>query len=145
MRARAAQQQGANGTILGDRLEFFDHYSGHRGGEGVAFFRLVESDDENRAAGFEQDFRGHRMFLRFSLLYPMPLPRQGGINRVTTMAEILIETQRIGMALRVTAVDAATGTEVVFQAPAASSREGLQRLAAAKLSYVMRKESKDGA
>ena len=37
------------------------------------------------------------------------------------------------------AVDAASGTEVVFQAPATSSRLAIQRLAASKLRYVMSK------
>ena len=53
--------------------------------------------------------------------------------------EILIETRRIGATLRVTAVDAASGTEVTFQAPASVGREQLQRLAASKLRYVMNK------
>jgi hypothetical protein len=41
--------------------------------------------------------------------------------------------------LRVAAVDVATGTEVVFQAPASASRIAINRLAVAKLRYVMRK------
>jgi hypothetical protein len=53
--------------------------------------------------------------------------------------EIIIETQRIGAILRVAAVDVATGTEVVFQAPITASRISIQRLAASKLQYVMRK------
>jgi predicted acylesterase/phospholipase RssA len=44
--------------------------------------------------------------------------------------EIIIETQRIGAILRVAAVDVATGTEVVFQAPATASRASIERLAA---------------
>jgi MinD-like ATPase involved in chromosome partitioning or flagellar assembly len=53
--------------------------------------------------------------------------------------EIIIEIQRIGAILRVAAVDVATGTEVVFQAPASASRASIDRLAASKLQYVMRK------
>ena len=53
--------------------------------------------------------------------------------------EIIIEIQRIRAILRVAAVDVATGTEVVFQAPASASRIAINRLAAAKLQYVMRK------
>lgn len=53
--------------------------------------------------------------------------------------EIIIEIQRIGAILRVAAVDVATGTEVVFQAPASASRLAIQRLAADKLRYVMKK------
>jgi hypothetical protein len=36
-------------------------------------------------------------------------------------------------------VDVATGTEVIFQAPASASRASINRLAASKLQYVMRK------
>jgi hypothetical protein len=53
--------------------------------------------------------------------------------------EIIIETQRIGNSLRIAAVDVATGTEVVFQAPASASRASIESLAASKLRYVMRK------
>ena len=53
--------------------------------------------------------------------------------------EIIIEIQRIGAILRVAAVDVATGTEVVFQAPASASRIAIDRLAADKLRYVLRK------
>jgi hypothetical protein len=54
--------------------------------------------------------------------------------------EILIETQRIGNSLRVTAVDAESGTEISFQAPASIGREGLKMLATNKLRYVMSKK-----
>jgi MinD-like ATPase involved in chromosome partitioning or flagellar assembly len=53
--------------------------------------------------------------------------------------EIIIEIQRFGAILRVAAVDVATGTEVVFQAPASASRIAIHRLAADKLRYVMKK------
>ena len=53
--------------------------------------------------------------------------------------EILMETRRIGVCLRVTAIDVDSGTEVVFQAPAYSSKAALNRLAANKLRYVMQK------
>jgi len=53
--------------------------------------------------------------------------------------DILIETMRIGTLLRVTAMDAASGTEIVFQAPASTSRDTLHRLATNKLAYVMAK------
>jgi hypothetical protein len=43
--------------------------------------------------------------------------------------------------LRVAAVDVATGTEVVFQAPTTASRASIERLAANKLRYVMRKDA----
>jgi len=53
--------------------------------------------------------------------------------------EIIVEIQRLGASLRVAAVDVATGTEVVFQAPASASRAAIDRLAASKLRYVMAK------
>jgi predicted acylesterase/phospholipase RssA len=53
--------------------------------------------------------------------------------------EIIVEIQRIGNSLRVAAVDVATGTEVVFQAPANASRAAIDHLAASKLRYVMNK------
>ena len=55
------------------------------------------------------------------------------------VGEIIIEIQRIRAILRVAAVDVATGTEVVFQAPASASRIAINRLAVNKLRYVMRK------
>jgi hypothetical protein len=58
------------------------------------------------------------------------------------MGDILIETQRIGAIVRVVAIDADSGTEVSFQAPATSSPMALQRLAASKIRYVVAK--KDG-
>jgi hypothetical protein len=53
--------------------------------------------------------------------------------------EIIIETQRIGASLRVAAVDVASGTEIVFQAPVSATRASIERLAASKLRYVMAK------
>ena len=53
--------------------------------------------------------------------------------------EIIIEIQRFGAILRVAAVDVATGTEVVFQAPASASRVAINRHGANMLRYVMRK------
>ena len=58
--------------------------------------------------------------------------------------EIIIEIRRIGDILRVAAVDVASGTEVTFQAPASASRASIDRLAASKLRYVMKK-LQDGA
>lgn len=54
--------------------------------------------------------------------------------------EIIIETVRIGNSLRVTAVDAATGTEVTFQTPANLPPSGIRALAVSKLKYVMNKQ-----
>jgi hypothetical protein len=55
-------------------------------------------------------------------------------------SEILMEIQRIGTAVRVSAIDADSGTEIVFQAPASTSRAALKKLAASKMRYVIRKE-----
>jgi hypothetical protein len=52
--------------------------------------------------------------------------------------EIFFEMKRIGSVMRVTAIDAATGREVVIQGPANTSQRELQRLAIAKLEYVMK-------
>ena len=61
---------------------------------------------------------------------------------MSTGDDILIETRRIGTALRVTAMHAPSGTEVVFQAPATASRHEIDRLAAAKLRYVLNRDGK---
>lgn len=55
--------------------------------------------------------------------------------------EILIETVQIGASLRVTAIDAATGTEVVFQAPANAGQETIRRIAIDKMKFVMAKKN----
>lgn len=54
--------------------------------------------------------------------------------------EILIESTQIGNSLRIVALDAATGNEVTFQAPATSSQLAIKRLAADKLNYVAAKK-----
>jgi MinD-like ATPase involved in chromosome partitioning or flagellar assembly len=59
-----------------------------------------------------------------------------------TLGEIILETHPIGSALRVVAHHVDSGTEVVFQAPATSSRLSLQKLAASKLKYVLDKKNK---
>ena len=56
------------------------------------------------------------------------------------MREIIIETKRIGNILRVIAMDTVTCIEVSFQAPTRASPEAIKRLAAAKLSYVLKKK-----
>ncbi|MFY9288145.1 MAG: hypothetical protein WAO98_06550 [Alphaproteobacteria bacterium] len=55
-------------------------------------------------------------------------------------SEVLIEFQRIGSIVRVTAIHAATGTEAIFQAPANTSHNDLQRMAVKKLNYVLQKK-----
>jgi len=53
--------------------------------------------------------------------------------------DILIEYVRMGNILRVTAIDSATGTEVVFQAPASLHPKEVRRTAVNKLKYVLGK------
>ena len=59
------------------------------------------------------------------------------------MSEIFIETHIVGGIMRVTAIDAETGVEVVFQAPPKTPRSGIEKLAAGKLRYVLRKLAAD--
>jgi hypothetical protein len=54
--------------------------------------------------------------------------------------EVLFEHVQIGTIVRVTAIDAATGTEVVIQGPANIGTAALQRTAMAKLEYVLKKQ-----
>jgi hypothetical protein len=45
----------------------------------------------------------------------------------------------VGPSRKVTAVDEATGTEVCFVAPSSTAQADIERLARAKLDYVMKK------
>lgn len=54
--------------------------------------------------------------------------------------EVIFEMARVGTLMRVTAVDAATGVEVVIQGPAGASQAELQRVALNKLLYVLNKK-----
>lgn len=58
----------------------------------------------------------------------------------TPRLEAIIEYSMIGSIVRVTAIDTASGTEVVFQAPAQTPRSSLERTALSKLRYVMNKK-----
>ncbi len=51
--------------------------------------------------------------------------------------EVLLEFKRIGYAVKVTAVDSGTLTEVSVQGPASSTEAALTRAAVAKLAYVL--------
>jgi hypothetical protein len=53
--------------------------------------------------------------------------------------ETIFEIIRIGSAVKVTAVDAATGTEAVIVGDPAASESQLKRLARQKLDYVLSK------
>ncbi len=63
-------------------------------------------------------------------------------TRSMPSSDILIEIRRIGTALRVAAIDSATGTEVVFQAPGSLSEAAIRKLAADKLSYVLKQKQR---
>ena len=54
---------------------------------------------------------------------------------------ILLEVVQIGASLKVAAIDEATGTEVSFVAPANTSQADIERLANAKLRYVLAKKN----
>jgi len=54
--------------------------------------------------------------------------------------EVLFEFTQIGGTMRVTAVDVATGTEVVIQGPASSTAVELRNVARSKLNYVLKKQ-----
>jgi len=54
---------------------------------------------------------------------------------------ILLEITRMGNAQKVTAVDPVSGLEVSFVAPLTAGRMEIDRLARAKLAYVMRRKS----
>jgi hypothetical protein len=52
---------------------------------------------------------------------------------------VLLEFQRIGALVRVSAIDPVTNTEVVVQGPANAGHDQLSRTAIAKLRYVLAK------
>lgn len=53
---------------------------------------------------------------------------------------IILELTTLGASQKVTAVDEDTGVEVSFVAPASAARADLERLARAKLAYVLKKK-----
>ncbi len=61
------------------------------------------------------------------------------------MPEILFEMQYVGRVVRVTAIDPATGIEVVSVGDADRSIAALQRLAARKLGYVLKRRAEEQA
>lgn len=56
--------------------------------------------------------------------------------------EVLLEFQKIGHILRVTAIDPDSGTEVIMVADPRQSQDHIERLAARKLAYVLDKNRK---
>jgi len=59
--------------------------------------------------------------------------------------EVYFELIRVGTITKVTAIDAATGTEAIIQGPSSLSQKSLQQNALAKLRYIMEKNKKKGA
>lgn len=55
--------------------------------------------------------------------------------------EILMQMVAIGNALKVTAIHAATGTEISFMAPKNTPMMSLKMMARKKLEYVLRKNN----
>ncbi|MEK7245570.1 MAG: hypothetical protein AAB223_06085 [Pseudomonadota bacterium] len=55
------------------------------------------------------------------------------------MSEILFEMRYVGRVVRITAIDPATGIEVISVGDAERSVEALKRLAARKLMYVLKR------
>ena len=66
-------------------------------------------------------------------------------GRTIERDDVLIEFHRVGNAIRVVAIDQASGAEVVIIGPAKASREHLSRTAADKLRYVLRAKAREAA
>jgi predicted component of type VI protein secretion system len=58
--------------------------------------------------------------------------------------EVLFEFTQLGTTVRVAAIDAASGVEVVVMAPARTARGDLERLALAKLDRRLAKDNPSG-
>jgi hypothetical protein len=56
--------------------------------------------------------------------------------------EVFFEMTRVGGAVRVSAIDGATGIEVTVMAPASAAQSDLQQLALAKLKARLARETK---
>jgi len=66
--------------------------------------------------------------------------KRPGLPPQLPMTEVLFEMQRVGKILRVTAIDARTGTEVIMVADPRQSQHAIKTLAARKLAYVLDKK-----
>jgi hypothetical protein len=55
------------------------------------------------------------------------------------LGEVLFEFRQVGAAVKVSAIHAATGTEVVLAGPATAGEHGLKMAAIRKLIYVLNK------
>lgn len=56
--------------------------------------------------------------------------------------DVIIETQRVGTALKVSAVDTRSLLEVSFVAPASADRLSIDRLAVQKLTYAANRRAR---
>lgn len=79
------------------------------------------------------------------------MPHSGGDNerpgsdRVSgPNGEIYIEYKQLGQAMKVIAVDAATGVEVTIMGPASAAQTDLQRVAVRKLQAQLEKDAGEG-
>lgn len=62
-------------------------------------------------------------------------------SRGRTAREVLFEFRYVGQQVRVAAIDASSGTEVIIMAPKSASRSEMQRVATAKLRRRMSQSS----
>lgn len=62
-------------------------------------------------------------------------------DRAVARKEIYIEYKQIGQAMKVTAIDAETGMEVVIMGPASAAQAHLQKIAVQKLEMQLKKHS----
>ena len=63
---------------------------------------------------------------------------------MTAGREVILEFQRLGNAVKVTATDSETLVEVSIQGPSQASEAELRRAAIDKLNYVLRKRAEGG-
>ncbi|MDA7948286.1 MAG: hypothetical protein MPJ78_12515 [Hyphomicrobiaceae bacterium] len=70
--------------------------------------------------------------------------RPGSDRIAGPSGEIYIEYKQVGQAMKVIAVDAATGTEVTIMGPASAAQTDLQRIAVRKLQAQLEKDSGEG-
>lgn len=66
-----------------------------------------------------------------------------GLPPQVPLHEVLFEMRRVGKVLRVTAIDARTGTEVIMVADPRQSQHAIKTLAARKLAYVLDKKRRN--
>ncbi len=59
------------------------------------------------------------------------------------LPEVLFQFQRVGGSVRVVAIDPITGIEVTMVAPPTGELEGVKRIAARKLAYVIAKKRQE--